>query len=67
MNEPLDESKERSSFESIYYDLPGISVVRATMAESLLASPTVGNMMESDIPGALLSEPVASHTMPELR
>ena len=37
------------------------------MAESLLASPTVGNMTESDMPGALLSEPLASHTMPELR
>ena len=37
------------------------------MAESLLASPTVVNLTESDIPGALLSEPLASHTMPELR
>ena len=36
------------------------------MAESLLVSPTVGNMMESDIPGALLREPLASHTTPEL-
>ena len=50
-----------------YYDLRGISVVKATMAESLLASPTVGNMTESDVPGAHLSEPLASHTMPELR
>ena len=37
------------------------------MAESLLASPTVVNLTQSDIPGALLSEPLASHTMPELR
>ena len=44
-----------------------MNVVRGTMAESLLASPTVGNLTESDIPEAILSEPVASHTMPELR
>ena len=31
------------------------------------ASPTAVTLAESDVPGALLSEPMASHTMPELK
>ena len=32
----------------------------------MLASPTGVILAEFDIPGAILSEPMASHTMPEL-
>ena len=31
------------------------------------ASPTAVILAESDVPGALFSEPMASHTMPELK
>ena len=37
------------------------------MAESLPVSPIVIHLTESDISGAALSEPMAKHTMPELR
>ena len=41
-----------------------------TMAEGLTAitdQGTVVNLTESDIPGALLSEPMDCHTMPKLK